>query len=64
MTRLHQSVDDYLTIRQSLGFKFERHGRLLPQLADYLQTLDRHGHRRARAGVGDTAAGRTRQPVG
>lgn len=37
MSTLHQAVTDYLGIRRALGFKLERHGRLLPGLAGYLE---------------------------
>lgn len=37
MSTIHDAVDDYLTIRRSLGYQLERHGRLLPDFADYLQ---------------------------
>jgi integrase/recombinase XerD len=37
MSGLQQHVDDYLRLRRGLGFKLERHGRLLPQLAAYLE---------------------------
>ena len=40
MSRFHDAVDDYLTIRRSLGYRLERHGRLLPDFADH---LDRTG---------------------
>jgi integrase len=36
MTTLHERVEQYLTIRRSLGFKLEDHGRLLPQFVAYL----------------------------
>jgi integrase len=32
MSMLHEHVDDYLRLRRALGFKLERHERLLPQL--------------------------------
>ena len=38
MTSLHQAVEDYLRVRRALGFKLDRHGRLLPGLADYLES--------------------------
>jgi integrase len=38
MTDLHQAVEDYLRVRRALGFKLDRHGRLLPDLADYLES--------------------------
>lgn len=37
MSDLHKHVDDYLRLRRALGFKLERHGRLLPQLVAYLE---------------------------
>lgn len=36
MSSLHQACDDYLVLRRALGFKLERHGRLLPNLVAYL----------------------------
>lgn len=39
MSTLHQAVADYLRIRRALGYKLERHGRLLPQFADYLSEV-------------------------
>lgn len=37
MSGLNQAVEDYLTTRRALGFKLERHGRLLPYLVGYLE---------------------------
>jgi integrase/recombinase XerD len=37
MSSLQQHVDDYLRLRRGLGFKLERHGQILPQLAAYLE---------------------------
>ena len=37
MSGLNQAVEDYLTTRRALGFKLERHGRLLPRLVGYLE---------------------------
>jgi len=37
MKSLHEHVADYLRLRRALGFKLERHGRLLPQLVAYLE---------------------------
>jgi integrase/recombinase XerD len=37
MSALGEHVDDYLRLRRALGFKLERHGRLLPQLVAYLE---------------------------
>ncbi len=38
MSSLQEHVEDYLRLRRGLGFKLERHGQILPQLAAYLQT--------------------------
>jgi integrase/recombinase XerD len=38
MRSLGEHVDDYLRLRRGLGYKLERHGRLLPQLVAYLET--------------------------
>lgn len=40
MNPLRQAVEDYLTIRRTLGYKLERHGRLLPQFIDYLDQVE------------------------
>jgi integrase len=37
MTALDRAVDDYLELRRSLGFKLERHGRLLADFVAYLE---------------------------
>ena len=37
MKSLRAYVDDYLRLRRALGYKLERHGRLLPQLISYLE---------------------------
>jgi integrase/recombinase XerD len=37
MSGLKEHVDDYLRLRRALGYKLERHGRLLPQLVAYLE---------------------------
>jgi integrase len=37
MSHLHQAVADYLAVRRALGFTLKRHGRLLPDLAGYLE---------------------------
>lgn len=37
MSTLHDAVADYLAIRRALGYRLERHGRLLPDFADYLE---------------------------
>ena len=42
MKGLAEHVEDYLSLRRALGFKLERHGRLLPQLVAYLQTAGEH----------------------
>lgn len=42
MSALHEHVDDYLRLRRALGFKLERHGRLLPQLVAYLEAAGEH----------------------
>lgn len=39
MSGLHQTVEDYLRVRRALGFKLERHGRLLPDLVGYLESV-------------------------
>jgi integrase len=39
MSSLHQALEDYLTIRRALGFKLDRHGRLLPQFLAYRQDV-------------------------
>lgn len=39
MSRLHQAVDDYLTIRRAMGFKLALAGRLLPQFVDHLSEV-------------------------
>lgn len=37
MSDLAQAVEQYLTVRRALGFKLERHGRLLPSFVAFLQ---------------------------
>jgi integrase/recombinase XerD len=37
MSSLQEHLDDYLRLRRGLGFKLERHGRLLPRLVAYLE---------------------------
>lgn len=37
MSALRQACDRYLALRRALGFKLERHGRLLPELVCYLE---------------------------
>lgn len=39
MSKLRQTVDNYLQMRRSLGFKLEKEGRLLP---DFISFLERH----------------------
>jgi integrase/recombinase XerD len=39
MSQLQHALEDYLAIRHALGFKLERHGRLLPQFLVYLQDV-------------------------
>lgn len=39
MSELHQRIADYLTTRRTLGYKLERHERLLGQFADYLTEI-------------------------
>jgi integrase len=38
MTSVGRAVSDYLRVRRALGFKLERHARLLPDLAGYLES--------------------------
>jgi hypothetical protein len=40
MSALAEHVEDYLRLRRALGFKLERHGRLLPQLVAYPEAAD------------------------
>jgi integrase len=37
---LRQSVDDYLQVRRSLGYKLTIHGRVLPQFVEFLEQRD------------------------
>src|SRR5260370_39972808 len=37
MSALDANVEAYLRLRRALGYKLERHGRLLPQLVAYLE---------------------------
>ena len=39
MTALHHAVEEYLEIRRSLGYKLERHEKLLAQFVDYLDEI-------------------------
>jgi hypothetical protein len=36
MSALGEAANEYLTLRRSLGYKLEAHGRLLPQFAEFL----------------------------
>jgi integrase/recombinase XerD len=38
MSALGQALEDYLKLRRALGFKLERHGRLLPSLVAHLES--------------------------
>jgi len=38
MNALGQALEDYLRLRRALGFKLERHGRLLPSLVTHLES--------------------------
>ena len=40
MSQLHRQLQQYLTIRRAMGFKMERHEKLLGQFADYLAAHD------------------------
>ncbi len=37
MSALREHAPEYLRARRALGLKLERHGRLLPELVDYLE---------------------------
>jgi len=37
MSELAQAAEEYLAIRRALGFKLERHGRLLPDFVAFLE---------------------------
>jgi integrase/recombinase XerD len=39
MSRLREAVVDYLTVRRTMGYKLERHERLLAQFVDYLDEV-------------------------
>ena len=41
MSPLRHALDDYLALRQALGFKLSETRTLLPQFIDF---LDQHGH--------------------
>lgn len=58
MKSLKAHVDDYLRLRRALGYKLERHGRLLPQLINYLETAG------ARTITSELAISWARQPTG
>ena len=72
MSALGQALEDYLRLRRALGFKLERHGRLLPSLVSHLESAGaatvttaagaRLGDRRGRQArrVGDPAVDRPR----
>ena len=36
MSGLHSQLQDYLAVRRAMGFKMERHAKLLGQFVDYL----------------------------
>jgi hypothetical protein len=38
MSVLGQALEDYLRLRRALGFRLERHGRLLPSLVSHLES--------------------------
>ena len=38
MSDLHAAIDDYLTLRRSLGHKLERHDRFLHDFVEFLHT--------------------------
>ena len=40
MSELHRQLQEYLAIRRAMGFKMERHAKLLRQFADYLAAHD------------------------
>lgn len=40
MSELRQSVDDYLQVRRSLGYKLTIHGGVLPQFVEFLEQRD------------------------
>jgi integrase/recombinase XerD len=40
MIALPDAVEDYLTMRRALGFKLTDHGRVLPQVVEFLQQRD------------------------
>jgi integrase len=40
MSALHRQLQEYLAIRRAMGFKMERHEKLLTQFADYLAAHD------------------------
>lgn len=40
MSRLHQALADYLTVRRAMGYKLERAGKLLVQFVDYLDDAE------------------------
>jgi integrase len=40
MSRLHQVLADYLSVRRAMGYKLERAGKLLAQFVDYLDDVE------------------------
>lgn len=58
MSGLAQAAEEYLAIRRALGFKLERHGRLLPDFVAFLE------HAGASFVSTDLALGWARQPEG
>ena len=40
MSRLHEALADYLSVRRAMGYKLERAGKLLAQFVDYLDGID------------------------
>ena len=40
MSRLHEALTDYLSVRRAMGYKLERAGKLLAQFVDYLDDSD------------------------
>jgi integrase/recombinase XerD len=58
MKSLRAHVDDYLRLRRALGYKLERHGRLLPQLITYLEAAG------ASTITSELAVSWARQPAG
>ena len=42
MTGLAERVEEYLALRRALGFKLDRHGRLLPDFAEFCARRGEH----------------------